>query len=87
MDRVFQDIGNGRVTAIARSECHVDSARAIVSKYGYSRRARTLDSLQLAVALDLHGRGLLDVFVVADRQLGEIAQLEGIAVENPEDSP
>ena len=38
-----------------------------------------------AVALDLHRRGLVDVFVVADRLLGEIAAQECLAVQNPED--
>jgi len=42
-----------------------------------------LDALQLAVALDLSGLGLLDYFVVADKVLGEVATLEGLAVLDP----
>ena len=87
MDRVFQDLAGGRVTALAVSEAQLDSARALVSKHGYTRRVRTLDAVQLAGALDLHGKGLLDVFVAADKLLGEIALIEGLVVENPEDSP
>lgn len=86
MDRVFQDLAGGRVTAFAVSESQLDKARGLVSSYGYQRRLRTLDALQLAAAVDLQGRGVIDVFVVADRLLGEIALLEGMAVENPEEA-
>ena len=84
MYRVFNDLSKGLVTAINLSENHINLARALVLKYGYTRRMRTLDALQLATALDLHKRELLDVFVVADRLLAEAAQLEGLTVEDPE---
>ena len=47
---------------------------------------RTLDALQRAIAIDLHQSGELDAFVVTDKLLAEIAVLEGLAVENPEDA-
>ena len=47
---------------------------------------RTLDATQLAVALDLRGKSELDVFVVADKLLCEVAALEGLVVETPEDA-
>jgi hypothetical protein len=47
---------------------------------------RTLDALQLAVAQDLRRRNLLDIFVVANKLLAEIAVLEALVVENPEDT-
>ena len=84
MYRVFNDLSKGLVTAINLSENHINLARALVLKYGYTRRMRTLDALQLATAPDLHKRELLDVFVVADRLLAEAAQLEGLTVEDPE---
>ena len=62
----------------------MDAARLLIGKYGYTRRLRTLDAIQLAVALDLHRQGLADMFVVADKFLAEVAALEGLAVENPE---
>jgi hypothetical protein len=45
---------------------------------------RTLDALQLAVALDLSRQNSLNHFVVADHTLAEIADLEGLKVINPE---
>jgi len=44
---------------------------------------RTLDALQLAVALDLKAQGLLDFFVCADEILCQVAEKEGITVVNP----
>ena len=40
--------------------------------------------LQLAVALQLHNRGLADYFGAADRALCEVAEREGFQVLNPE---
>ena len=48
---------------------------------------RTLDALQLSMALDLRRRELLDTFVVADRLLAEVATLEGLQSLNPENFP
>ena len=58
-----------------------------VAKYGFTRRMRTLDALQLSMALDLRRRELLDTFVVADRLLAEVATLEGLQSLNPENFP
>ena len=84
MSRVFKDIESGLVIAARLNETHLDAARLLVGKYGYTRRLRTLDAIQLAVALDLHRQGLADTFVAADKFLAEVAALEGLAVENPE---
>ena len=86
MDKVFKDLAARLFLAVKLNESHVDNARALVAKYGYARRMRTLDGLQLAVALDLRRRNLLDTFVVADKLLAEIAAFEGLVVENPEDA-
>jgi hypothetical protein len=43
-----------------------------------------LDAIQLAVALDLRRRGMLDELVTADRVLLTVAPLEGLPVSNPE---
>ena len=87
MDKVFKDLAAGLFFAVKLDESHVDDARALVRKHGYARRMRTLDALQLAVALDLRRRSLFDIFVVADKLLAEIAVLEALVVENPEDAP
>jgi len=48
---------------------------------------RTLDALQLAVALDLCRRNLLDTFVVEDKLLADVAALDGLVIENHQDTP
>ncbi|MFO0944538.1 MAG: type II toxin-antitoxin system VapC family toxin [Planctomycetota bacterium] len=45
---------------------------------------RTLDSLQLAMALELRDRGRLDHFVTADQNLAKTSQKVGLSVVNPE---
>ncbi len=47
------------------------------------RRFRTLDALQLAVALDLSRRGMTEYFVCADTRLCETAEEEGLVIVNP----
>jgi len=53
-------------------------------QYGNRKGLRTLDALQLAVALDVKSRVGLDAFVVADVACAEIAQAQGLSVTNPE---
>jgi predicted nucleic acid-binding protein len=53
-------------------------------RYGDRQGLRTLDALQLAVALESQDRVGLEAFVAADKVLCEVATLEGFAVLNPE---
>ena len=46
-------------------------------------RLRTLDALQLAVALALSYQGMIDHFVCADDRLCEMALEEGLSVIHP----
>ena len=48
-----------------------------------SRQLRTLDAIQLAVALHFHRSFPLDHFVCADRRLCDVARLEGLSVVQP----
>ena len=84
---VLNDVSTGIVELLMLESTHFAAAALLVSKYGFTRRMRTLDALQLAVALDLRAKGLLDIFVVADKLLAEVAILEGLSVQNPEDLP
>jgi predicted nucleic acid-binding protein len=46
---------------------------------------RTLDAIQLAVALALSHQGVIDQFVCADQRLCDTAIEEGLSVTNPRD--
>jgi hypothetical protein len=55
------------------SEDHFCSAGRLLGRYRFTHRLRTLDALQLAIAVDLKHQGQLDQFVVSDKALGEVA--------------
>jgi predicted nucleic acid-binding protein len=78
------DIGRRLVRVLRMTDAHYQEAEGLLGRYGLLRRLRTLDALQLAVALDLHRRGMCDHFVCADQRLGEVAQQEGLSLLNPE---
>jgi hypothetical protein len=63
---------------------HYQEAEQLLRRHGPVRRLRTLDSLQLAVALDLHRKGVVERIVSADRDLLIVAAAEGLAVLDPE---
>ena len=69
--------------AISRSEAGGLRAR-LIGRHSFFHRFRTLDARQLAVALDLPKQDMLDYFVAADKALGDVATIEGLAVLNPE---
>jgi hypothetical protein len=50
-------------------ERHFTVAELLIGRYSFTRRLRTLDALQLAVALDLSRQNLMDHFLVADQAL------------------
>ena len=63
---------------------HFNKAAILLQTYGVSDGLRTLDALQLAVALELaHTQGV-SIFVAADKQLCRVAALAGLATINPE---
>jgi len=59
-------------------------AERLLRQHGATRRLRTLDALQLAVALDLHKKSAIDRIVSADKDLLVVADLEGLRVFDPE---
>src|SRR5262245_54087580 len=63
---------------------HYQAAERLLRQHATARRLRTLDALQLAVALDLQRKGAIDRFVSADRDLLGVAVLEGLSVFDPE---
>lgn len=65
-------------------ERHFHSARGLLVRYGVSDGLRTLDALQLAIALDLRQRGQIGILVAADQRLCTVASMAGCVSLNPE---
>jgi hypothetical protein len=63
---------------------HFQEGDRLIRVHGLSRSLRTLDALQLAVALDLRRKNVVERFVCADRDLLAIAATEGLAVLDPQ---
>ncbi len=82
--RFFEDVANGLFRIVAVTAEHYEKAGDLIERYGASHGLRTLDSLQLAVALTLHQAGAAEDFVVADRVLRRVAVIEGMSVTEPE---
>src|SRR3954462_83072 len=62
---------------------HYQLAGDLIGKHAMSRQLRTLDAIQLAVALHFHRSFPLDHFVCADQRLCDVARLEGLSVIQP----
>ena len=85
--RFRADLARQRLlVAPAVHEGHFQSARKLLVLYGVAEGLRTLDALQLAVALDLQRAGQISVLVAADQRLCRVAVLAGCAAVNPERS-
>jgi hypothetical protein len=63
---------------------HYQLAAELIAYQGMSRQIRTLDAIQLAVALRVHRVTPINHFVCADQRLCDLAMLEGLSVINPE---
>lgn len=82
--RLMADIAAGEIEVCSVNPDHFYEAADLIRRHSFTSPLRTLDALQLAVAIDLAKQGLLDQFVVADRALADIADIEGLKVLNPE---
>src|SRR6266403_5916130 len=74
--RFLSDVAQGRPRLVRMLVQHFKDAERLVHQHGLARRLRTLDALQLAVALDLRGRGMADVLVTSDQHLLGAARAE-----------
>ncbi len=63
---------------------HYQVARTLLAKFGATEGLRTLDALQLAIALDLKQLGQVSLMVTADQRLSRVAPLGGCPAVNPE---
>jgi predicted nucleic acid-binding protein len=85
--RFFEDVASGLFRIVALSSEHYEIAGQLIEAYGATHGLRTLDSLQLAVALSLSRAGAVEDFVVADKILNKVAAIEGLSVTDPESAP
>jgi predicted nucleic acid-binding protein len=83
----FADLASGRFKVISVSRWYFRGAERLIRLHAVNRALRTLDALQLAVALELHRRGIVSAVVASDRNLGEVAALEGLPVIDPVQAP
>ena len=81
--RFYADLARGRFEVVLMARRHFQGAEALVRTHAVKHTLRTLDALQLSVALDLHRRGAASQLVTSDRALSEVATLEGLPVVNP----
>jgi predicted nucleic acid-binding protein len=82
--RFSADVAKKRLTTIRLLALHFKEAERLLRQHALGVPFRTLDALQLAVALDLHNRGVVCLFVCADRDLLSVAVSEGLSVLDPE---
>jgi hypothetical protein len=69
--RLMLDVAAGGIEVYGLSDQHLEAAELLIGRHSFTRRLRTLDALQLAVAIDLSRQNLLDHLVVADQALAE----------------
>ena len=79
-----QELARRRLLAdVAQRRIHYQSARRLLARYGVEMALRTVDALQLAVALDLYQTGQISVMVAADQRLCRVAEACGCSTINP----
>ena len=83
----FADLASGRFKVVLVSLRYFRSAERLIRLHAVNHALRTLDGLQLAVAVELHRRNMVSAIVASDRHLGEVAALEGLPVINPLQTP
>jgi len=84
VERFANDVRKGELTVVPFDDAHQKRAVELLKKHAPTRALRTLDALQLAVAVDLMEHGRLGTFVVADETLASVATQEGATALNPE---
>lgn len=77
------DFAARRLPVVKMLQSHFYEAERLLRKHAPTKALRTLDALQLAVALSLNRQGRLDYFVCADDKLCKVAEDEGLTVINP----
>ncbi|MFT5365187.1 MAG: putative nucleic acid-binding protein [Candidatus Latescibacterota bacterium] len=83
--RFLSDIRNRKLRILPLNLIHQQRAIRLLMTYARTENLRTLDALQLAVALEFHRQAPLDYFVCADIPFCQIARQEGLFILNPEE--
>lgn len=82
--RLRADAAQGRISVGPPiDERHYRKARDLLHSYGVARGLRTLDAIQLAVAIGLQELGVVSVFVAAERRLCGAAEDCGFSIVDP----
>lgn len=76
--QIVADVAAGVFTVLPLTETHYQVAEDLMSRYGFQERLRTLDALQLAVAIERNDQFPIDGFVLADKVLSAVASAEKI---------
>jgi predicted nucleic acid-binding protein len=82
--RFYADLRGRKFRLIRPASVHERQAIRLLVQKGLTLSLRTLDALQLSVALWLKNQQQLDHFLCADTALCEVARQEGLSVINPE---
>jgi len=85
--RFRSDIRRKRIRVVALRNRHYELAASLIEKHASNQGLRTLDSLQLAMAVDLARNGLIDFLVTADKVLVRLGGIENVKVLDPEVLP
>jgi predicted nucleic acid-binding protein len=81
---LLNDIASGLWQIVQVTPVDFQQAQQLLVSHALAQNLRTMDALQLAVALGLHSLSPLDGFVCADANLCLTAAAEGLTVINPE---
>ena len=65
----FSDLTKGRFEVVLLARRHFHSAEALVRTHAVDDALRTLDAMQMSIALDLHRRGAASHLVASDKNL------------------
>jgi predicted nucleic acid-binding protein len=81
------DIKSQKIAVIRIGSTHYQEAERLIRQYGTDTSTgiiRTLDAIQLAVALDFQKRTPIDAFLSSDHRQTSVASAEGLTIRNPE---
>ena len=81
--RFFSDLKAGRFRVVVVESFHFRTGRNLILRYGPTHSLRSLDAIQLAVAMHLKETSGCETLVAADLRLCAVAAAEGFNVLNP----